>query len=222
MSSIIEVTVEQDSEQVVYKLHHSLLCEVSGYFRGCLQGSFSEATSGKIIFADVDLKAFELFARWLYTKELAVLEDVIPGYRIKNLIDVYVLADRLLCPKLKNRAMDMLQDMCARDFTPIEAFTKAVGAGLGQCHLTDFLMEILARDIVIMKDPEDYMLDDSWPELLATDGNFTAKLMAESIRLARPKDTDHDELSPYEGEGCRWHEHADDEDLGCRRWPQCR
>jgi hypothetical protein len=51
------------------------LCFYSDFFRAAFEGSFKEATEGKVELSDVTVDTFEAFQVWLYSQSLRNIED---------------------------------------------------------------------------------------------------------------------------------------------------
>ncbi|KAF1964930.1 hypothetical protein BU23DRAFT_546683 [Bimuria novae-zelandiae CBS 107.79] len=86
-----------------YIIHKALLAHYSEYFRAALEPStFQKGITNTITLSDVDSGLFEPFIEWIYTQKVpdTKLCDYHPPKREK-LARLYVLADRLLVPKLK-------------------------------------------------------------------------------------------------------------------------
>lgn len=69
------VQVIVDSGQEKFILHKDLLCFYSDFFRAAFNGSFKEATEGKVELPDVEVEIFEAFQVWLYSRTLYNTDD---------------------------------------------------------------------------------------------------------------------------------------------------
>ncbi|THX37813.1 hypothetical protein D6D10_05616 [Aureobasidium pullulans] len=98
------VTVVVGSEKKSYSLHKGQLCFYSDYFRAAFNGSFKEATDGKIELMDVEPKVFDIFQIWLYSRRLQTSEDSFPSYI--TLAQLWVFGDKHQIPLLQNEVMD--------------------------------------------------------------------------------------------------------------------
>lgn len=98
------MTVVVGSEKKSYLLHKGLLCFYSDYFRAAFNGSFKEATDGKIELMDVEPKVFDIFQIWLYSRRLQTSEDSFPSYT--TLGQLWVFGDKHQIPLLQNEVMD--------------------------------------------------------------------------------------------------------------------
>ncbi|KAH0382039.1 hypothetical protein KCU92_g6634, partial [Aureobasidium melanogenum] len=94
------VTVIVGSTKEAFSIHKDLLVFYSDYFRAAFNGSFTEATEGRIELLDVQQDLFQDFHGWLYTRKL--LEDL--GWF--RLVDLWIFGDRFQVPLLQNCVMD--------------------------------------------------------------------------------------------------------------------
>lgn len=219
LSPLVEVTVGEGHMQKVYQLHASLLCEVSQFFRGCLSGHFSEASSLTIPLSDHDPNAFAWFVRWTYTGEIGPFGDRRVHSVMEMLVDVYFIADRLMCPGLKSRTMDMMQDASTQDYISVEALVKVARSEYRKSKLATYLVEQVAYDLAVRFATAEYTDSQDWPTLLTANGCLTSGLMLEMVRLKECNDGGAKPADPQYGEGCHWHEHEENKDLKCKRWP---
>ena len=70
-SPFIEVTVGKHEDAKTYYLHQSLLCEVSDFFKKCLEHGFKESTSRQVSLPEDCADAFASFVKWAYSGDLA-------------------------------------------------------------------------------------------------------------------------------------------------------
>ena len=136
------------------------------------------------------------------------------------MIDLYVLADRVLCNELKNRTMDMTQAACWKTCISIANVTKAVRLGSRGPKMTEYLLKQLAREMCQSSHGYGgYMEATGWHDLIAADPEITTTLMRElhDWQSADPAKTDKDD--PANQEGCRWHSHPNGNGREqCERW----
>jgi hypothetical protein len=84
-------------------MHKDILIFYSDYFRGAFNGSFSEATEGKISLADERVDVFSLVNQFVYTRQLSDKVDSHLEYEI--LIRAWIFGEKYLMPSLQNKAM---------------------------------------------------------------------------------------------------------------------
>ncbi|ERF70748.1 hypothetical protein EPUS_05100 [Endocarpon pusillum Z07020] len=98
-------TIYVGPEEEIFIIHSSFLTEASAFFKAAITGNFKEATANAIKLPEECVETFEHFVRWLYRgcrDELIPTNDLsICGARIKNIIDLYVFADKIGCQELK-------------------------------------------------------------------------------------------------------------------------
>jgi hypothetical protein len=91
-----------------------LLCFYSDFFRAAFEGSFKEATEGKVELSDVTVDTFEAFQVWLYSQSLRNIEDpqdsstpsALPDFA--TLARLWVFGDKYQIPYLQNCIIDAM------------------------------------------------------------------------------------------------------------------
>ena len=208
-SNTIEITVNGANGQATYNLHQSLLVEKSDYFAACLrEDSFAEAAEMKVKLDDCDTRAFAYFVKFLYNGKLDASDHS------TFMVDVYVLADRLLCMGLKNNAVDALRcHVVGTALQSTKEITQLIHAGLPQSKMTDYLLDELAQS---MKGKADYVPDannQEWKDFVGLDAGVTTQLMLRLLE-GKPKKGPRPDLL----EGCKYHDHGAAGDQGCKPW----
>ena len=98
-------TIKVGPEEKIFLIHSSFLTEASTFFKAAITGNFQEASANEIKLPEERVMTFEYFVRWLYRgcrDELAPTDDSdFCNGRIKNIIDLYVFADKIGCQELK-------------------------------------------------------------------------------------------------------------------------
>ncbi|KAI4616875.1 hypothetical protein J4E83_006457 [Alternaria metachromatica] len=75
MTRIIEasqgevVAIAIGPSKTIFRIHESLLCSKSEYFRTAYNGRWKDSTDG-VVLEDVDVGVFKLFVNWLYTSKV--------------------------------------------------------------------------------------------------------------------------------------------------------
>jgi hypothetical protein len=90
----------------LYRIHQNYICHYSPYFKAAFTGSFAEAETQELQLEDVEGEVFGIFANWLYTQTIENEDAKVPS--ADQLIQLWVLADRLLVPTLQNQALLVL------------------------------------------------------------------------------------------------------------------
>ncbi|KAI9658960.1 MAG: hypothetical protein M1821_001920 [Bathelium mastoideum] len=109
-----EVEKEKRSSFFVYEKH---LTHHSTFFRKALSGPWTESISRVIELPEDEPKVFQLFVQWLYTEDYAHYSDCAAPkeYHYK----LYVFADKLQVPALKNCVIDnLINDQFLQDLIP--------------------------------------------------------------------------------------------------------
>ncbi|KAL8751295.1 MAG: hypothetical protein Q9199_006519 [Rusavskia elegans] len=105
-------------EKTRFDVHKRQLCELSPFFDAAFNGTFREK-AGTMNLAEDDVHAFERFIRWVYERHVDIsLECPLHGdkfdkfdflmTRMREFIDLWILADKYDVPILKNDIIDML------------------------------------------------------------------------------------------------------------------
>ena len=97
-------------------MHIGILADQSSYFKAALTGGFSEGQSKNITLEEGSDEAIGRIVAWLYghdirrtsTDENEPLERVVSDLAFSLLIDVWILADYFVLPKLQNHTIDVM------------------------------------------------------------------------------------------------------------------
>ena len=203
-------------------LHQSLLCEVSEFFKKCLEQCFAESASQKVSLPEDSPESFAWFVKWAYSGDLAPLRISDGCDAIPFMANLYVLADKLLCENLKNRSMDMIQEACSVSRLYASDVTEAVERGLTGSKLVQYLVKQLAYEVREGASGDCEFYDDScmdcseWWTFFKLDAQLTQKFMCMVIS---PRTENMLAEDPAFLEGCAWHEHSPPE-KPCERWPK--
>lgn len=197
----IQVIVGTGRSQKTYTLPKALLIEKSPYFRGCLSGNFIESSNSTVTLEDISPMSFRYFVHWMYKAQLAACKD-------EDLPELWILADRLICPQLKNRAMDLLRESHKASFLDIDVVKDVVEKLPTDSLLADYYLTQLAYD-----------LDDAYYKNSAQRKALDEMLIVKSgvalkfVDLLKKQSAELADLileDPAEEEGCLWHDHADE------------
>jgi hypothetical protein len=117
----VEVVVGCEHNQTTHYLPPSALTTNSGYFRGCLSGSFKESLDNKIILEDASPHKFAFFVQWLWQGKIWSKDDIDNmairqggGLIQADMIAVWFLADRFVAEGLQNHCIDSLRCLLGR------------------------------------------------------------------------------------------------------------
>lgn len=91
-----------------FGVHKNLVCHYSAFFTAACTGQSREATSGEVKLPKGGAENFDFFVQWLYTPKLdgILTKTKLPFWT--TIIELYVLADKLQIPALKNAILDEL------------------------------------------------------------------------------------------------------------------
>jgi len=93
------------------------LCDEVPFFKAAFTKEFKEASEGALHLPEDDVDTFERFLQWIYSGEynLSGLEtETEADERYLQLAMLYILADKLQVPRLKNNVIDKLFEMKAK------------------------------------------------------------------------------------------------------------
>ncbi|KAB8303507.1 hypothetical protein EYC80_004919 [Monilinia laxa] len=98
------VQILVSSELKEFSVHKTLIRSTRGFFDKGFDGRLKEVIESKMFLPEDDPDTFEIFVNWMYAGNLR--HDLYP----MQIINVWIFAQKYLCQKLKNNAMDALQD----------------------------------------------------------------------------------------------------------------
>ena len=108
---MVTVNVSKGTYQKSFLIHKEFLCHYSPYFDAAFNGNFQEGANLTLDLEDTSPNTFDIFLDWLYTQK--VPSDLEKGENgpdvLRQLVDLWLLADRLLIPKLQNEALVALE-----------------------------------------------------------------------------------------------------------------
>ena len=87
-------------------MHKAPICFYSSFFQTACNGRWTEAESGHVDLPDDNPAVFEILVYWLYTQKIDDAICYIYSASITMLVRLYVLADKLGIPQLKNMSID--------------------------------------------------------------------------------------------------------------------
>jgi hypothetical protein len=95
-------------------VHKDFACGYSPVLRAAFESDFAEGKTQTYIMKDVSEEVFALLSRWLYTQSLGdkgMTNNLeIAARSINQLMKLWVLADKLLLPRLQNEAIDLIEE----------------------------------------------------------------------------------------------------------------
>lgn len=93
-------------ERKEYSVHKTLITSTCDFFDKGFDGRFKEGVENKMSLPEDDSNTFETFVNWMYAGHLHLKQNL----KSTQAINLYIFAQKCRCVKLKNDAMDALQD----------------------------------------------------------------------------------------------------------------
>ncbi|KAL8890571.1 MAG: hypothetical protein Q9215_002289 [Flavoplaca cf. flavocitrina] len=115
------VVVKVGPKKIRFDVHKRQLCDLSPFFQAAFNGDFQE-NSGTMHLVEDDVQAFEHFVRWVYERRIDISLDIpsemsskddkddLLMARMRQMFDLYILADKYDVPILKDAIMVTLFD----------------------------------------------------------------------------------------------------------------
>lgn len=164
-----------------FQIHKSFLCFYSPYFKAALNSPFTEGKNQAVDLDEMCPVAFSMFINWVYTQRIERSDKL--DITMNNCIELWILAERLLIPKLQNEVMLLI---ATDKFYYLSTFC------YGENNLFHRIYENTTEDILLRRcivarftarDDRNFTVQDDLPqEMLLDMGN-----------LARPQ------LQPHNG-----------------------
>lgn len=106
---IVEVHVfSRPGKSKVFKVHKNFVCYHSPFFDAAFNGNFVEGDTQQMKLEDTCPEAFGIFVNWLYTQDIENNKGELPS--CENLMNLWLLADLVLVPRLQNETIDKLDE----------------------------------------------------------------------------------------------------------------
>ncbi|KAH0341168.1 hypothetical protein KCU81_g6447, partial [Aureobasidium melanogenum] len=189
------ITVEVGPEKKAFVIHKNLLVFYSDYFRSAFNGSFKEATEGKISLPDESDDVFEIFNQFIYSRVLADGEgEKLTG---DQLIKLWLFGDKYLVPVLQNVAMNSLKTKSDKEnYIPTEKIKL-----IWENTLPNSPLRKLILDQVVYETDVDHFIHPGTEEL------WTREALVDLARaLFRKEKSTGKHLMPPRGR-CHYHVH---------------
>jgi hypothetical protein len=91
-----------------FVVHKSFACHASPVLRAAFNSDFVEGQTQRYALEDTTEDTFRLFSEWIYTQNIYWDGESMETPASSSLPRVWVLAEKLLVPKLQNRAMYLI------------------------------------------------------------------------------------------------------------------
>ena len=98
-----------------FKIHKNFICYYSPFFDAAFNGESIKGESQGPELDDTPHEVFGIFVNWLYMQKIKIKSDCEWSTRCILLMNVWLLADRVMVPRLQNEALVLLGDARRRD-----------------------------------------------------------------------------------------------------------
>ncbi|RDL36028.1 uncharacterized protein BP5553_06640 [Venustampulla echinocandica] len=105
--SIVTIHVSRNKRKQTFLVHKQFICFYSSYFNAAFNGEFQEGQTQTLELENVFPSLFAIFVNWIYTQKIVADDNYAPT--LFSLIQLWILADRLLVPKLQNKILGQLE-----------------------------------------------------------------------------------------------------------------
>ncbi|KAE8448306.1 hypothetical protein EG329_009550 [Mollisiaceae sp. DMI_Dod_QoI] len=95
---------------MILVLEPNLLCASAKFFGSALNGPFIEGQQGSIYLAEDPPGAFSIFLDWLYRRAIRTGNS---ETHLHDLFDLYIFSEKTCDDELKDKTMDVIQDMAS-------------------------------------------------------------------------------------------------------------
>lgn len=132
-TTMVLFKVREASQVVEFLVHKEVACYHSIVFDGAFNGGFRETETLEYELDDTTPRAFQLLVQWLYSQRLE-LQQLRPNHKALKLstedrsenmalVELWVLADRLLVPRLQNHVIEYMYKVFVRtQFIPAQTW----------------------------------------------------------------------------------------------------
>jgi len=123
------ILVKDPSSTEAFNVHREFACHYSPVFMSAFNSAFKEGQTQTYQLEDTSVEAVQLLVQWLYQQklDLAWVPDKITWQeRCLTLVELWVLADKLLIPRLQNEALREIHKMAESEKKTPTRFSKYV------------------------------------------------------------------------------------------------
>jgi len=99
-------------QKAEFKIHKYVVCDNSRVLRAAFNSSFIEGQTQTYRLEDVSEKCFMLFFEWIYSKNINA--SMPEALRDRLFLELWVLADKLLIPRLRTASMEAYKEFVAK------------------------------------------------------------------------------------------------------------
>jgi hypothetical protein len=193
----IHVTVEIGPEKKAYVMHKDLLTFYSDYFRAALNGSFEEATEGKISLPDEREDLFDIFNQFIYSRVIADEKGHELNWDV--LVGLWLFGDKYIIPSLQNSAMDaIMKRACVRNTTPTSQVNNIWEHTTPSSPLRKYILERVIYKLRV----DDFLAKEHW---------WTRDALLDLVVAYANKEIVNSSEAPLRGK-CYFHVHKNGEE----------
>lgn len=159
----------------------ALLTSNSSFFEAALRSGFTEATSKIVVLPEDDPLIFEGLVCWLYcgqfTPEVHCNRDNGKGICARNLIFLWILADKLGCPKASELALAELMIAHRDGFISYDTVELAFTMSAPDSYLRRFVLSQYICDSTHDTWRKQAVVVHGWADSEQSKGDFSVELM---------------------------------------------
>jgi hypothetical protein len=110
---MVTILAGEGDNPAKFVVHKDFVCHYSPVFRAAFNSTFIEGQTQTYHLKDSLEKVVGLLVEWVYTKDISSSND---GDGYDNLVELWILADKLCIPELQNNIIDKLAKMSYKPF----------------------------------------------------------------------------------------------------------
>ncbi|PMD39520.1 hypothetical protein L207DRAFT_566493 [Hyaloscypha variabilis F] len=107
--SLRSMLLPQKGQTQSFRIHKNFICYYSPFFDAAFNGKSIEGKSQGPELDDTPHEVFGIFVNWLYMQKIEIKSDCEWDIRCILLMNVWLLADRAMVPRLQNEALALLE-----------------------------------------------------------------------------------------------------------------
>ena len=107
MQDLVTILLGKTAEEKRFVVHKALACHYSPVFNSAFNGDFQEGQAQTYHLEDTSKGAVQLLVQWIYMQKLDLNQfpqETRLGLKVHYVAQLWVLADKLLIPRLQNAA----------------------------------------------------------------------------------------------------------------------
>lgn len=104
------VVVKVGRDETVFRMHKTIICNVSPFFKAAFEGNFVEAQEQVLELLDESITMFKHFQLWVYTDSIITKGETATDVTWVSLACLYIFGEKCGIPDLQNMAIDVLID----------------------------------------------------------------------------------------------------------------